>query len=77
MLSTGNYCDSLRDAKAAIQLQPSYLKAIVRGRYRVIFLKRNISILVNDLLTAVSNLAPIVIARVIKFINPRWKSSPM
>jgi len=27
----GNYYDSLRDAKLAIQLQPSYLKAIVRG----------------------------------------------
>jgi len=75
MLSTGNYCDSLRDAKAAIQLQPSYLKAIVRGR--VIFLKQNIVILVDDLLTAVSNLSPIAIARVIKFINSRWMSSPM
>lgn len=33
MLPTGNYYDSLRDAKLAIQLQPSYLKAIVRGRF--------------------------------------------
>lgn len=32
MLPTGNYYEALRDAKLAIQLQPSYLKAIIRGR---------------------------------------------
>ena len=32
ILLTGNYLDSLSDAKAAIELQPSYLKAIVRGQ---------------------------------------------
>jgi len=30
---TGNYRDSLRDAKVAIALQPSYIKAIVRGKF--------------------------------------------
>ena len=29
---TGNYHDSLSDAKAAIELQPTFLKAIVRGK---------------------------------------------
>jgi len=28
---TGNYSGSLSDAKAAIELQPTYFKAIVRG----------------------------------------------
>ena len=30
---TGNYNDSLSDAKLAIDLQPSYIKAIVRGKF--------------------------------------------
>ena len=30
--STGNYHDSLSDAKAATELQPTFLKAIVRGK---------------------------------------------
>ena len=29
----GNYQDSLRDATTAHQLQPTYLKAIVRGNF--------------------------------------------
>ena len=29
---TGNYIDSLSDAKVAIGLQPTYVKAIVRGK---------------------------------------------
>ena len=29
---TGHYDDSLNDAKAATELQPSYLKAIIRGK---------------------------------------------
>lgn len=32
MLPAGNYFYSLTDAKAATQLQPAYVKAIVRGR---------------------------------------------
>ena len=34
---TGNYNDSLRDAKIATELLPSFLKAIVKGK---IFLKK-------------------------------------
>ena len=30
---TGNYRDSLNDAKVAIALQPCYVKAIVRGTF--------------------------------------------
>lgn len=30
-LKTGNYQDSLNDAEAATKLQPTFLKAIVRG----------------------------------------------
>ena len=30
---TGNYHDSLSDAKVAIDLQPCYIKAIVRGKF--------------------------------------------
>lgn len=30
-LKTGNYQDSLSDAEAATKLQPTFLKAIVRG----------------------------------------------
>ena len=30
-LKTGNHQDSLRDAEAAIELNPTFLKAIVRG----------------------------------------------
>ena len=30
-LITGNHQDSLRDAEAAIELNPTFLKAIVRG----------------------------------------------
>ncbi len=29
---TGNYHDSLKDAKSATELQPTFLKAIVRGK---------------------------------------------
>ena len=29
---TGNHQDSLRDAEAAIELNPTFLKAIVRGK---------------------------------------------
>ena len=31
IVSSGNYQDSLSDARAATTLQPTYLKAIVRG----------------------------------------------
>ena len=31
MWITGNHQDSLRDAEAAIKLNPTFLKAIVRG----------------------------------------------
>ena len=33
----GNYQDSLRDATTAHQLQPTYLKAIVRGNFFFFF----------------------------------------
>ena len=31
----GNYLDSLSDAKAATELQPNFLKAIVRGKISI------------------------------------------
>lgn len=31
--STGNYHESLSDSKRATELQPAYLKAIVRGKH--------------------------------------------
>ena len=36
MLFTGNYSESLRDAKVARQLQPTYLEAIVRGNVHIL-----------------------------------------
>ncbi|CAH3161481.1 unnamed protein product [Pocillopora meandrina] len=36
----GNHQDSLRDAEAAIELNPTYLKAIVRGALACVELKR-------------------------------------
>ena len=36
ILKPGNYHDSLSDAKAATELQPTFLKAIVRGEYRCV-----------------------------------------
>ena len=31
ILKTGNHQDSLRDAEAAMELNPTFLKAVVRG----------------------------------------------
>ena len=40
--STGNYHDSLSDAKAATELQPTFLKAIVRGKYVCCLVSENV-----------------------------------
>ncbi len=38
---TGKYDESLNDAKASTDLQPNFLKAIVRGRGVLFFVQKN------------------------------------